>query len=89
MQACWLGDGVRGELWPHVARPWAPHRAGCCFPAGHVSSAFALVGGAFALRTVSMRASRLWTAWICWSLSVPLWHSAVVAPLRLIRRRAS
>ena len=39
--------------------------AGHCFPAGHVSNAFALVGGTFALRTVSMRASRLWLASVC------------------------
>ena len=101
--AAWWGAGDGGP--------------GRCFPAGHVSNAFALVGGAFALRTVSMRASRLWlaavcvlgfvlgltqllrgahfashslwTAWICWSLSVLLWHSAVAAPLRLSRLRAS
>lgn len=101
--AAWWGAGDGGP--------------GRCFPAGHVSNAFALVGGAFALRTVSMRASRLWlavvcvlgyvlgltqllrgahfashslwTAWLCWSLSVLLWHSAVVAPWRLGRLRAS
>jgi membrane-associated PAP2 superfamily phosphatase len=86
-------------------------------PAGHVSNAFALVGGTFELRAVSTRASRLWlvvvcvlglvlgltqllrgahfashslwTAWICWSLSVLLWYSAAVAPLRFGRLRAS
>ena len=90
---------------------------GRCFPAGHVSNSFALVGGALALRAVSMRASRLWlaavcvlglvlgltqllrgahfashslwTAWICWSLSVLLWHSAAVAPQHFGRLRAS
>ena len=77
---------------------------GRCFPAGHVSNAFAFVGGALVLRPVSLRAARLWlavvcglglvlgltqllrgahfashslwTAWVCWSLSVMLWHGA-------------
>lgn len=49
--AAWRGGGDGGP--------------GHCFPAGHVSNAFALVGGTFALRTVSMRASRLWLASVC------------------------
>ena len=40
--AAWRGGGDGGP--------------GHCFPAGHVSNAFALVGGTFALRAVSMRA---------------------------------
>ncbi len=38
---------------------------GRCFPAGHVSNAFALVVGTFALRPVLMRASRRWLAAVC------------------------
>jgi membrane-associated PAP2 superfamily phosphatase len=49
--AAWRGRGDGGP--------------GHCFPAGHVSNAFALVGGTFALRAVSMRASRLWLASVC------------------------
>jgi membrane-associated PAP2 superfamily phosphatase len=33
---------------------------GRCFPSGHASTAFSFFAGAFALRTVSARAARLW-----------------------------
>lgn len=49
--AAWRGSGDGGP--------------GRCFPAGHVSNAFALVGGTFVLRTVSLRASRLWLVAVC------------------------
>lgn len=94
--AAWRGAGDGGP--------------GGCFPAGHVSNAFALVGGALALRPVSARAARvwliavcvlgallgltqllrgahflshsLWTAWICWTLSIAVWHGADAAAAR-------
>lgn len=94
--AAWWGTGDGGP--------------GHCFPAGHVSNAFAFVGGALALRPVSLRAARawlaivcvlglvlgltqllrgahfashsLWTAWICWGLSVLLWHASAAMPQR-------
>lgn len=94
--AAWRGAGDGGP--------------GGCFPAGHVSNAFALVGGALALRPVSARAAQLWllavcvigallgltqllrgahflshslwTAWICWTLSIAVWHGAEAAAAR-------
>ena len=88
---------------------------GGCFPAGHVSNAFGLVGGALALREVSRRAARvwlagvcglglvlglaqlvrgahyashsLWTAWICWGVSVLFWHATAPRPWRAVRLR--
>lgn len=38
---------------------------GRCFPAGHVSNAFALVGGVLALRPVSPRVARAWGGAVC------------------------
>jgi membrane-associated PAP2 superfamily phosphatase len=49
--AAWWGAGDGGP--------------GRCFPAGHVSNAFAFVVGAFALRAVSMHAARAWLAAVC------------------------
>jgi membrane-associated PAP2 superfamily phosphatase len=49
--AAWWGAGDGGP--------------GRCFPAGHVSNAFAYVGGAMALRAVSVRAARVWLAAVC------------------------
>jgi membrane-associated PAP2 superfamily phosphatase len=49
--AAWWGAGDGGP--------------GRCFPAGHVSNAFAFVVGALALRTVSARAARLWLVAVC------------------------
>lgn len=94
--AAWRGAGDGGP--------------GRCFPAGHVSNAFALVGGTLALRPVSGRVARgwllavclvgallgltqllrgahflshsLWTAWICWTLSITLWHGAAATAAR-------
>lgn len=94
--AAWWGAGDGGP--------------GRCFPAGHVSNAFAFVGGTLALRPVSARAARawllavcalgallgltqllrgahflshsLWTAWICWTLSIAVWHGAEAAAAR-------
>lgn len=103
--AHWLPHGPLAAWWG--AGDGGPGR---CFPAGHVSNAFALIGGALALRPVSARAARrwllavclvgallgltqllrgahflshsLWTAWICWTLSVVVWHGAEAAAAR-------
>jgi len=48
-----------------------------------VSDACALLGGA------DFASHSLWTAWICWTLSALLWHSAVAVPQRFNRLRAS
>lgn len=84
---------------------------GHCFPSGHASSAFALIGGVYALRATHPRAARwwglgvvlvglalgwvqmmrgahylshtLWTAWVCWALTLAAAGSArLVQPLR-------
>jgi membrane-associated PAP2 superfamily phosphatase len=102
MAAWWgAGDGASGR----------------CFPAGHVSNAFAVVGGTLALREVSRTAARwwlaavcaaglalaltqlvrgahfashsLWTAWICWTLSITIWHAAEAAAQRSASLRAA
>jgi len=49
--AAWRGAGDGGP--------------GHCFPAGHVSNAFALIGGTFVLRSVSLRVSRSWLVAVC------------------------
>jgi membrane-associated PAP2 superfamily phosphatase len=49
--AAWWGTGEGGP--------------GRCFPAGHVSNAFAFVAGAMALRAVSARAARRWLWAVC------------------------
>lgn len=106
--AHWLSHATLAAWWG--AGDGGPGR---CFPAGHVSNAFALVGGALALRAVAPRAARLWllavcligallgltqllrgahllshslwTAWICWTLSVVAWHGADAVAARRAR----
>jgi membrane-associated PAP2 superfamily phosphatase len=109
--------GGHARLLPHGAlSAWSgagDGGPGRCFPAGHVSNAFAFVGGALALRPLSPRAARvwgvavcvigavlgvtqllrgahfashsLWTVWICWALSVVVWHGAQAAAPRRVR----